>query len=191
MFNFKIKNNKGFTLIETLVSLLIFSVSIVALISITADGVADTNFAKKKQGAYLLAQEGVELVRFYRDTSQRFGPDTWEDFVAGIGTACFGLDGCIIDAHSLAQNSSLGLALEACDPNLGGCSNLKINPNNGFYDYNSDPNSIDSIYNRKITMEEISSKEVRVSVTVSWDHGGDEFSIEVGEVLTSWVRKLP
>ncbi|MFT5360207.1 MAG: prepilin-type N-terminal cleavage/methylation domain-containing protein [Candidatus Paceibacteria bacterium] len=190
MFNFKIKNNKGFTLIETLVSLLIFSVSIVALISITADGVADTNFAKKKQGAYLLAQEGVELVRFYRDTALRFGTTDWESFILFMGysnnnpTLCFSAGGCTIDAHSIAQDLNGDITM--CDPN--GCPNLSINATNGFYEYSTDP---ESIYNRKITMEWISDKEVRVSVTVSWEHGGDTFDMVLGEVLTSWVRKLP
>lgn len=62
------KLNKGFTLIETMTALLIFSASIVTLIVATRQGFVDTGYAKNKFIASYLAQEGVERVRNSRDS---------------------------------------------------------------------------------------------------------------------------
>ena len=64
---------RGFTLIETMVALAIFSVSIVSLIAMTSQGVANVSLAKNKLIASYLAQEGIEVVRNNRDS---FGFDS-------------------------------------------------------------------------------------------------------------------
>ncbi len=65
----KNNKNKGFTLVETLIGLSIFTTSILALMSVLASGVADTNYAKQKIVAGYLAQEGIEHARNIRDTA--------------------------------------------------------------------------------------------------------------------------
>lgn len=181
------KNKKGFTLIETLVSMLIFSVSIVALISITAGGVSDTGFVKKKQTAYLLAQEGIELVRYVRDTSMRYGGQQgWAGFLQGMSD-CAGGDGCTIDAYLLATNSQIAPAVEPCN---GSCDPLLEHPVSGFYQYGGGQ---DTGYVRTIKFNGIqsSNNEIEVVSEVSWEHGGDTASIVMSEVITGWVRQLP
>jgi Tfp pilus assembly protein PilV len=61
------QKNKGFTLVETLVAISIFTMSILGLMSVLASGIADTNYAKQKIVASYLAQEGIEYVRNMRD----------------------------------------------------------------------------------------------------------------------------
>ncbi|MBI3306082.1 prepilin-type N-terminal cleavage/methylation domain-containing protein [Candidatus Nomurabacteria bacterium] len=71
----------GFTLVETLVAVSIFSVSILGLLSVLADGVADSSYAKQKLIAAYLAQEGIEYVRNMRDTSVLYsGGGNWNSF---------------------------------------------------------------------------------------------------------------
>lgn len=62
------KLNKGFTLVETLIAISIFSMTIVTMMSILGSGVSDTNYAKRKMIAGYLAQEGIEHVINMRDT---------------------------------------------------------------------------------------------------------------------------
>ncbi len=64
----KRKRCGGFTLVETLVALSIFSVSILGLMSVLGAGLADTSYAKQKIAGTYLAQEGVEYLRNMRDT---------------------------------------------------------------------------------------------------------------------------
>ena len=70
------KQNTGFTLVETLVAISIFSVSIVGLMSVLGSGISNTNYAKQKITAYYLAQEGIEYVRNMRDTEVLYGNGT-------------------------------------------------------------------------------------------------------------------
>lgn len=80
----------GFTLVETLVSISIFTMSILGLMSILASGISNTNYAKKKMAAEYLAQEGIECVRNIRDTYVLY-PDathSWSNFTALGSFAC-------------------------------------------------------------------------------------------------------
>jgi len=73
----------GFTLVETLVAISIFTVSILSLMSVLASGISDTNYAKQKMVASYLAQEGIEYVRNMRDTdiiSAVNGQAGWDAF---------------------------------------------------------------------------------------------------------------
>ena len=69
MSKFLKQKNKGFTLVETLVSISIFSMAILGLLSILASGITNTTYAKQKMTADYLAQEGIEYVRNIRDTA--------------------------------------------------------------------------------------------------------------------------
>ena len=75
--------SRGFTLVETLVAISIFSMSIIALMSILGGGISNTNYAKMKISASYLAQEGIEYVKNMRDTSALYGGASgWNDFIA-------------------------------------------------------------------------------------------------------------
>jgi len=62
-------SQQAFTLIETMVALAIFSVSVVSLIAMTSQGIANVSLAKNKLIASYLAQEGIEVVRNDRDSN--------------------------------------------------------------------------------------------------------------------------
>ncbi|MFA6585793.1 MAG: type II secretion system protein [Candidatus Paceibacterota bacterium] len=76
MIKFLTNKNKGFTLVETLVAISIFSISIVAVMSVLGSGISDTNYAKNKLIASYLAQEGIEYARNFRDNDTLNG-STW------------------------------------------------------------------------------------------------------------------
>jgi Tfp pilus assembly protein PilV len=83
------KLNKGFTLVETLVAISIFTVSILGMLSVLASGISDTNSAKQKIVATYLAQEGIEYTRNQRDTAVLAAGDTpqdgWDTFKVELG----------------------------------------------------------------------------------------------------------
>ena len=79
----KNKNSSGFTLVETLVAIAIFTTSILALMVVLTSGISNINYAKKKMTATYLAQEGIEYVRNMRDTSvlsNSTSQEGWESF---------------------------------------------------------------------------------------------------------------
>lgn len=67
MFNVH-NNQKGFTLIEALIAIFIFSVALVSLITVMSRGVTGVAQARDQVTAQFLAQEGIEMFRNYRDT---------------------------------------------------------------------------------------------------------------------------
>lgn len=78
------KLTTGFTLVEALVAISIFTTSILGLMTILGSGISDTNYAKNKITAEYLAQEGIEYVRNLRDTSVLYNAggakDGWNAF---------------------------------------------------------------------------------------------------------------
>lgn len=78
------QKNKGFTLVETLVSISIFTMSILGLLVILSGSINDTGYAKKKMVASYLAQEGIEYVRNLRDNAVLYDATSpqagWDSF---------------------------------------------------------------------------------------------------------------
>ncbi len=90
---FKKKNSnfkKGFTLVETLIAISIFTLSITAMMSVLSSGISNTNIAKKKIIATYLAQEGIEYVRNMRDSAVIANPLLgWtDDFIRTLSESC-------------------------------------------------------------------------------------------------------
>ena len=101
----------GFTLVETLVALSIFVTAVVALISLTGTGVANTNFAQNRMQAMYYAQEGVELVRMMRDSYFIEGNKKFESGITTVKPD--------MDALALYPGSSTATTIAP----LGNCKN--------------------------------------------------------------------
>lgn len=78
------KNKKGFTLIEMLVAVFIFSLALTALIKVSARGLRSARGAENTTIAEFLAVDSMERVRSYRDTlllQDPTGISSWNDIV--------------------------------------------------------------------------------------------------------------
>lgn len=93
---------KGFTLIETLFAILIFSAALVSLLTISAKGIAATNEVKNETTAFYLSQEGLEVVRNIRDSnfvvSTSASPVDWMTGIVGTpgNPLCEAAAGCYV-----------------------------------------------------------------------------------------------
>lgn len=80
------KLKTGFTLVETLVAVSIFSMAVLALMSILGSGISNINYVKTKVAASYLAQEGIEYARNVRDNYVLYDPGGaqagWNNFTA-------------------------------------------------------------------------------------------------------------
>lgn len=76
----------GFTLVETLVAISIFTMSVLGLMSVLASGLSDTSYAKQKMTATYLAQEGIEYARNLRDNAviPSGGLAGWASFITPL-----------------------------------------------------------------------------------------------------------
>jgi len=117
-----------------------------------------------------LAQEGIEVVRALRDTN-------WFNqavFNTGLTTCAAG---CRVMWYSTA--------LIPLDVNPV----LSIGPNTGAYYYKdiiNNPDGVDSIFKRKITITSVSPVELKVESEVTWTERTRNKSIKVESHLFDW-----
>jgi type II secretory pathway pseudopilin PulG len=175
----------GFTLVETLVAISIFTISILGLMSVLAAGVSDTTYAKRKVTAEYLAQEGIEYFRNMRDTFVLYSTDSqtgWTNFVAKASPCAPNGSECGFD-NSSAPGPSANIFL-CSDPN----HTCKLYINNGNYNANS-LNITDSGFVRKIWVTATGSPdEIKVSSSVIWAQGSGTYNVIFSEDLFNWVQ---
>ena len=169
----------------------IFTVSVLALLSVIADGIADTNYAKRKMTAAYLAQEGVEVMRNLRDTHIVYSPggSAWSTFKNKINNPpaeCDQANGCYFDTDTLDygdQSEPISdLPFIACG---SACPTLLFDSASGEYNYSSGDNSG---FVRKIHSTVISPSEIKISATVSWTQGSGTYQLTLSENLFDWLE---
>jgi len=180
MFNLKKKLNRkgGFTLIEMLIAVLIFTISLTSLTSIASRGLKVANQARKQVVADYLAIEAIEIVRNMRDGAflKNLGSPTW-DLVLQGGEGVFDDEGCFDDGTSGTTNSC-NFHFSTGEPTLGGCTSCTVymsEPSFYYFQTEADANpgfpGEDSGYIREIKIKEISEGQIMVFVRVSWEGG--------------------
>ncbi len=194
MINKNNKTSRGFTLIETLLAILILTVAIAGPLTIAAKGLQLTLIARDQLVAAALAQEALEYVHFVRDTNKLNG----SDWLAGLdGTSnghttnmgggqanCTGGNYCTINSLT-DQVSFCGTSLATC-----GTSYLYYDDTGGVYTYVAAGNT-QSIFSRTISISTPSpggnGNEADVEVVVQWkDVGGFTRSVELRDTLLNW-----
>ncbi len=175
--------NQGFTIVETLVSLLIFSASIIFLISVSASGAANATFSKNRMTASYLAEEGIELMRGLRDSmvlSNTTGGG-WETFKTVTNTGACSI-GCNIDPATLAIY-----------PCTGSTCQVPVTPyseSGSYVYYGYGPGQILSPYTRIIKIASLQQTDKSdgylITSTVSWLQGTVTKSIKYQTVFFNW-----
>jgi type II secretory pathway pseudopilin PulG len=192
----KQNHKRGFTLVEALVGVSIFSISVVTLLTVLGSGISDTNTAKRKVTASYLALEGIEFMRNMRDTYMLYNTGTgWSSFQARLQSAsCDFASGCFYNDTNLdysdqsqpITDSSL-VPLTACSGSQ--CTNgpLSYNSSNGKYGIGSGGSWTASGFTRKINAAVLSANEIKITSTVTWTKGSRTFTSTLSENLFNWT----
>ena len=177
---------RGFTLIETLLAVLILATAIAGPLTIASKGLSTALVAKDETTAYYLAQDAVEFVRYARDTNKLKGYD-WlagnASFPRTVLTPCESSSGCYLD--SLYNSPATPTACS------GSCPLLSYDASGDYYNY---AGSAPTIFRRTIlittpvgTAPNSNSDEASLTVSVSWsDLPGITHSVTVREELFNW-----
>lgn len=183
--------NWGFTLIETLVAVSIFTMSILALLAVLTKSITNTNYAKTKIIASYLAQEGVEYIRNMRDTFVLYdvvdSQTGWNAFNTKLTSAsCQSANGCYFDDLNLSYTNPsqpmAGITVSSCGAS---CPPLLYDGITGKYGYTS---GVNSGFTRKIALNQTSANEIKISATVSWIQSSGSYNIVFSENLFNWVE---
>lgn len=152
---------KGFTLIEALVALIILTVSLGPALVLSSNVSSTASVVKNNLIAANLSQEGVEVVRALRDANWHNG----SPFDSGLNDGIYRIE----------WNSNTLIALSSNPP-------LKIN--NGLYSYSS---GADTLFKRTVTITKINSEELKIISEVTWTERGNRTrSVKAESHLFDW-----
>lgn len=161
------KSQAGFTLIETLVALVILTMALIPILTVSSSTTRISAVIKDDLVAAGLAQEGVEVVQAMRDTN-------WFNsraFNSSIGTDVVGEE----NSYRVQWDSATPLALNGNPP-------LKLS--NGIYNYTT---GTDTKFSRKIKIQKVNAGEIRVISEVGWATQSNSTKTVTAEVhLFNW-----
>jgi prepilin-type N-terminal cleavage/methylation domain-containing protein len=159
--------NRGFTLIETLVAVTLLVVAIVAPMSLVSQSLTSAFYARDQVAAYSLAQEGIEAVRAVRDGNilNNAINGASEDLLANIIPPGSAERTFTIDARESGVDG-----IETCGAT---CPYLQVDPSGQLYGYGSGwtltkfRRTVHAKYVPPLVNNR--SDEIRVTVTILWD----------------------
>ncbi len=173
-----LKNREGFTLIETLIAISVFSLSIISLLSVLGGGISNTNYAQAKMVASYLAQEGVESIRNMRDSHMLFGGGlNWTTFKSELSA-------CTSSGSPCGFNS----ALPVRDTDfVFSCGDCRLYLQNGGY--STGGAGTPSSFTRHIWRELLPSPdEIIIYSKVSFTEGSGSYSVTLKGNLFNWAE---
>jgi len=195
--NYLQKTNQGFTLVETLVAVLILSLALNGILTLITSSIFSARYAKNEITAMYLAQEAIDHIRNDRDTTAFQGPNkSWDDFLSHYGyniadpatsTKCFAMNGCQFEATDWVPTD-----VKACGQS---CDSLYYNDSTSnsnlkYYSYSS-TNAKETLFKRKISIQSMSMSlgdhdEIFVTVKVEWQDGNLPRSQTLTTSLLKW-----
>lgn len=156
-----LKNPKnGFTIVETLVAIAILMIAIAGPLVVANKSLTAALYAKDYAIGSFLAQEGVELIRNFKDN----GTNGFS--VANLRNAAIcdvSTEKCRIDIST----PSIGNCLS------GDCTLYTVPTRNGYAYSTGESNQEKTIFSRSFYAEKVTGtdKEVKVTVRVWWNEG--------------------
>lgn len=196
MFNhFSIHKNKGFTLLETVVSISILMLGVIGPITLAQRNIKVSREAGDRLVASFLAQEGIEMVRSVVSNSLGDNQDWLTNLAINGGDPCTAPGkSCIVDVTQTIANRAN--TFRVCNPPNGPnvCQNngLIYRSDTAPYIYRqSDPGPgagwTPTKFSRSITVSEVEDeKRITVTSTVTW--GGK--SVVLSEDIYRWFFQL-
>ena len=176
----------GFTLVETLVAVMLLSVAVVAPMSLAARSLGSAYYARDQITAFYLAQEAIEALRSIRDSQILI--------IAGSSSGVPDIFGLIPQGNEpFTIDGRKGDASTAISPCNGACPPLQTDKTlYGYPGVADDPILWEPThFTRTIHAYAIpgSPDEIRVTVTVSWRTGPiQERTFTISENMYRWVN---
>lgn len=199
-------HQKGFTLVETLVAIMVLTLSIVGPFQIVQGVLQSAYSARDQLIAAGLAQEGIEYVRLIRDSNYlynaRNGPSvTWLNGLdsGSNGANCYSVAGgsqagnggykCLINPKAFTtdnQGKFLGSNSVSLCGSPGSCVGVSPLYVDSAGQYNQANSGTATRYTRTVSLTYISTTETLVTVTVTWNNHGAQ-SVVLTEYLQNWL----
>ena len=177
MYSFR--SQKGLTLIESLVAIFIFSLSLASLMVISSRGIQSVAVASQRATAQFLAQEGIEIVEAIRDDNfLDVNSTSWLENL----DVCTTSTGCFISAVEFTEQGNMPLACPSS------CPPFTTSQNAAGPEYQYGPGD-PTPFVRTIRIEGNNSDEmIPVYSNVRWSRSGVDYDVEVIKYMTNWFQ---
>jgi len=184
-----IKKQKGFSLVETLVAVAILTIGIAGPLTAVFRALNSAEVAKAKISAFYFAQEGIETIRYIRDTNilDSMNPD-WLSY---LNSRCEvpppgGNTPCMIQNVLDASGGMGQRLLHNCMG--GGCTAIRYDISAGLYGRGGGMDDPFTVFTRSITAKETipAGREAEIVVTVDWSLKGMNYSYVLQETMFNW-----
>lgn len=183
----KEKNDRGFTIIETLVAVFILVLSITGPMVFAQSGLRTAFLARDQITAFYLAQDAIETIKNMRDNNALQNSNNWLDNILSV---------CVVQAGELCT-VTINTILErnVIRPQLSVCSSVSCPPlmtdDNGRFGYNlTSRGASNSRFTRTVYLKEVvAGKQLEIVVEVKWKSnvGINESRIVVQENIFNWI----
>lgn len=175
-----LQKNSGYTLLETLVAILILTLAVVAPMTIASRSLFSSTVAQQQVTAFTLAQEAIEGVRNVRDHNGLSG-SPWLSSFPSLGT------NFTIDAvNTITVGGDPIPTMATCS---GTCAPINYDTSSHLYQYSPvGGTNAATDFVRTVRMDAVAgtADEVQVSVTVTWNVGNLNRSFTARENIFNW-----
>ena len=168
----KLNFKKAFTLVETLVAVMILSIAVVGPMFSSAQNIKLASFSQNQLVAFYLGQEAIEYVRNVRDTNLISPSGDWLNGV----TVCKEATGCYIDV----KNNTVTVCGTSCP---------KLDFNGVNYTYKSGGADGNSIFTRTVKIDgtvRVGGDEAKISVFVNWKDKDIPKTMNLQDNIFNW-----
>lgn len=167
---------KGFSLVESLVAIVILITAIAGVSSALRTAISSYTLSRDQIVAFYLAQEGFEFIRNMRDENALNNRNWLTGISANVNDPCWFGNACIVDPI----NSTIPTRCSA----PGFCPSLRQDATSLFYGHNGAWN--ETKFRREIILTQINSNEISILVTVNWAQGSSNHEFRARENLLNW-----
>jgi len=192
------KYQKGFGIMEVLVSGVIIIIILAALVFIVRAAMNNSMYLQQRAQAIYLAQEGIELSRQIRDSNWIDGSNTtqWDDLWDNGGSIEEVIKGCYQILYNDNGDNRHWLTDRGIVADLDACKAI-----------DKQNIEVDQVtFNRKIYIDRDTFKPgelipddttaetnvypannaIKVTAIINWDFNGQAKSVDVSEIITNW-----
>lgn len=203
-----IKNNSGFTIIETMVAVFVLTFALTGLLSLNASSLFSARYARNEITANYLLQEAADYFRNDRDTTAFLNNDPtlndgWEIFLNKYGYNSGVSSGTCFD--SIGSNYGCYIEFSDASPTAYFCNTSpafgtlrcptfnydSLASNNTFYTYKVPTGYATTNFKRQILMQVNPARpdELDIQVKVEWLNGNLVRSRSLQTSLLNWQKQ--
>jgi len=193
--NFRLHRKRGFSILEVITAIFVLTVGVGGSFSLIHQALAAASLAKQRLIASYLAQEGIEIVRGIRDSTwledRTHSPLDWDAHLCSSFPCEW--EGDYTTRVFVEDSTVCGADPDTCcsNPNYSNCkvySGTRLHRDtDGFYSYKG--SGPQSIFARKIRIEDIQADKIKIKVEVNWQERGRSHNFSVIEHITNWYKQ--